>query len=56
MIISFYAKKARGSMARFILENKIEHSKELKNFNLDGYKFNREASSEKNPTFLRKET
>ncbi len=55
-IISFYAKKARGSMARFILENKIEHSKELKNFNLDGYKFSREASSEKNPTFLRKET
>ena len=43
-------------MARFILENKIEHSKELKNFNLDGYKFSREASSEKNPTFLRKET
>ena len=54
--ISFYAKKARGSMAKFILENKIENSKELINFNLDGYKYHKEASSEDNPTFLRKET
>ena len=55
-IISFYAKKARGSMAKFILENKIENSEELINFNLEGYKYNKEVSSEKNPTFLRKET
>lgn len=55
-IISFYAKKARGSMAKFILENKIENSKELTNFNLDGYKYHKEASSKDNPTFLRKET
>ena len=43
-------------MAKFILENKIENSRELKNFNLDGYKFSKEESSEKNPTFLRKES
>ena len=55
-IISFYAKKARGLMAKFILENKIENSRELKNFNLDGYEFSKEESSEKNPTFLRKES
>ena len=39
-IISFYAKKARGLMAKFILENKIENSEELINFNLEGYKYN----------------
>ena len=55
-IISFYAKKARGLMAKFILENKIENSEDLINFNLEGYKYNKEASSENNPTFLRKET
>ena len=54
-IISFYAKKARGAMARFILENKIERSEELKEFNLNGYKFSRKLSTDLAPTFIRKE-
>ena len=54
-IISFYAKKARGAMARFILENKIERSEELIDFNLDGYKFSKKLSTDLAPTFIRKE-
>ena len=41
-IISFYAKKARGMMASYIIENKIQNSEDLKNFTEAGYKFNAE--------------
>lgn len=54
-IISFYAKKARGLMARFILEEKIDHPSKLQDFNLDGYKFNKSMSEEDTWVFLRKE-
>lgn len=55
-IISFYAKKARGLMARFILENKIDTPKDLQAFTSAGYKFNSAMSSEDTWVFLRKET
>ncbi|OLO13304.1 hypothetical protein BUV99_13540, partial [Corynebacterium diphtheriae] len=38
-VISFYAKKARGLMARFIIENQIKRTEDLKAFNTDGYYF-----------------
>ena len=38
-VISFYAKKARGLMARHIIENKIDQIEALKSFNTDGYYF-----------------
>ncbi|MBY5959753.1 peroxide stress protein YaaA [Membranicola marinus] len=44
--ISFNAKKARGTMARYILRNQIEEKEDLKGFDLDGYAFNEELSSE----------
>ena len=43
-VISFYAKKARGLMARFIIEEKIERVSELKAFNIDGYYFDADSS------------
>lgn len=43
-IISFYAKKARGLMARFIIENQISSIDDLKAFNVDGYYFDAESS------------
>ena len=46
-IISFYAKNARGAMARFIIQNKLQSEEDLKKFNLDGYIFNAEKSSVK---------
>ena len=53
-IISFFAKKARGTMARFIIQNKIKNPKDLKLFNLDGYNYSKKDSSEYSPVFLRK--
>ena len=38
-VISFYAKKARGEMANFIIKNKIKKSESLKSFSNLGYKF-----------------
>ena len=52
-IISFFAKKARGMMARFIIQNKINHEDELKYFNSDGYQYNQELSTSSEPVFTR---
>jgi cytoplasmic iron level regulating protein YaaA (DUF328/UPF0246 family) len=38
-VISFYAKKARGEMANFIIKNKITQSENLKSFSNLGYNF-----------------
>jgi len=46
-VISFYAKKARGLMARYIIENEIKNQEELKAFNLEGYSFNEELTVNK---------
>lgn len=53
-IVSFFAKKARGLMSRFIIQNKIKKSEELIDFNLDGYRFSKKESKENSPVFLRK--
>lgn len=52
-MIGVYAKKARGLMARFILENRIEHSEEIKTFSEEGYAFNPTLSSDFNFVFTR---
>jgi cytoplasmic iron level regulating protein YaaA (DUF328/UPF0246 family) len=44
-IISFWAKKARGLMARYIIDKRVEQPEQLKAFDYDGYAFN-EAMSE----------
>lgn len=51
--IMIYAKKARGLMARYIVENKIENPEKLKGFNTEGYLFNDELSDDKNWYFTR---
>ena len=53
-IISFFAKKARGLMARYIIEKRITKKEDLKNFNLDNYIYEKKLSSEKEFVFLRK--
>ena len=53
-IISFYAKKARGVMARWIIENKIKDFENLSSFNVDGYKYSKSESTTTSPVFLRK--
>ena len=54
-IISFFAKKARGLMSRYIIENEIAHVDDLKGFDTDGYRFNQELSSDRTPVFTREE-
>ena len=52
-IVSFFAKKARGMMARYIIQNKINNPSELKNFNLDGYMYDEKLSEPSYPLFIR---
>ena len=53
-IISFYAKKARGLMARWIIQNKVTDFEDLYEFDLDGYKYSKTDSTQTVPVFLRK--
>ena len=52
-IISFYAKKARGSMAGWIIRKQITDAKKLIKFAEDGYKYCAEESTPDKPVFLR---
>ncbi|WP_294884139.1 peroxide stress protein YaaA [uncultured Gilliamella sp.] len=53
-VISFYAKKARGLMSRFIIKNNINNYNDIKSFNLDGYQFDSHRSTELEWYFTRK--
>jgi cytoplasmic iron level regulating protein YaaA (DUF328/UPF0246 family) len=52
-MIGIYAKKARGVMARFIMQNRIDNLEDLKSFNELGYGFNLESSSQGHLDFIR---
>jgi cytoplasmic iron level regulating protein YaaA (DUF328/UPF0246 family) len=53
-IISFYAKKARGSMARFAIDTNVKTLEDLKAFNYGGYGFSEEYTEKENaPVFIR---
>lgn len=52
-IVSFYAKHARGMMARFAIENRIERREALKGFDGGGYRFRAALSSEAEWVFTR---
>ncbi|MBE8215287.1 MAG: peroxide stress protein YaaA [Endozoicomonadaceae bacterium] len=52
-IISFYAKKARGLMARFIVDHDINSIEGLYDFNQHGYNYNAKQSSPNKPVFTR---
>ncbi|WP_315709248.1 peroxide stress protein YaaA [Brenneria uluponensis] len=54
-VISFYAKKARGLMSRFIIQNQLSQPEQLKDFNLEGYYFEASASSADELVFKRHE-
>lgn len=51
--VMMYAKKARGLMARYMIENKIDEPEKLKGFNAEGYLFSDNLSDEKNWYFTR---
>lgn len=52
-MVSFFAKKARGLMSRFIVLNNISDPEEIKAFDLEGYYFNNQLSSENDWVFTR---
>lgn len=53
-IISFYAKRARGMLARYAAVNNIRDPEQLKQFDVDGYGFVPEASNDTSWVFRRK--
>ena len=52
-IVSFYAKRARGAMARFIVSHRIKNLASLLEFDSGGYRYQASLSSENKPVFLR---
>lgn len=54
-IISFYAKKARGYMANFLIKNKITDPQELCTFDQHGYQYSKSDSTREKPVFHRAE-
>ena len=52
-IVSFFAKKARGAMARFAIDERVERVADLKAFDRDGYTFDKAASTESEWIFIR---
>ena len=52
-IVSFYAKKARGAMARFVIQHRLTDADALKEFDTGGYRYNAEMSEGDSMVFLR---
>jgi len=52
-IVSFYAKKARGSMARFIIQNRLTETDKLKYFNAGGYAYQSDQSDDNKLVYVR---
>lgn len=53
-ILSFFAKKARGYMASYIVKNRINKPDDLKSFDVDGYRYNPDLSEGDTWVFTRK--
>ena len=52
-VVMMYAKNARGKMARFLIEHRIENLSDMHGFDMDGYRFDKERSQENRWVFLR---
>lgn len=52
-MVSFFAKKARGSMARFIVQNRLTDPDALRGFDVGGYAYRPEMSTPDAPVFVR---
>ncbi len=54
-VISFFAKKARGQMARYVIDKRLEKVSDLKKFKVDGYRYNAGESTAREWVFTREE-
>jgi cytoplasmic iron level regulating protein YaaA (DUF328/UPF0246 family) len=52
-MISFYAKKARGMMSRYIIEHQIQDPDKIKNFDMEGYRYSTNMSKKDEWVFIR---
>lgn len=52
-VVSFHAKRARGAMARFMMENRLTDPADLRHFDAMGYRFQPGESRPDAPVFLR---
>ena len=52
-VVGFYAKRARGAMARYVMENRLTSGADLEAFTTGGYRFDPEASTPEQPVFRR---
>ncbi|MBK5933522.1 hypothetical protein C8N32_1079 [Rhodovulum imhoffii] len=52
-VVSFYAKKARGAMARFVVTRRLTDPESLSEFDTGGYRYTPELSGADRPVFLR---
>lgn len=52
-VIGFFAKRARGAMARYMIQNRLESPEDLKGFDADGYSYRNELSDADNWVFTR---
>jgi cytoplasmic iron level regulating protein YaaA (DUF328/UPF0246 family) len=52
-VVGFSAKRARGMMARYMIDNRLENPEELKKFNKDGYSYQDDLSTETEWVFTR---
>ncbi|MCW1953439.1 MAG: peroxide stress protein YaaA, partial [Flavobacteriia bacterium] len=53
-IISFYAKKARGTMVRYLVEHQVQDLEGLLSFNSDGYRYSAaDTQDPMQPVFVR---
>lgn len=52
-MISFFAKNARGSMARYLVDSKVDTPAALRRFRRDGYRLHKESSTDTKPVFVR---
>ena len=55
-VISFFAKKARGLMSRYIIQNRLTNPEDIKRFDFSGYQFSENASSQDEWVFTRAES
>jgi cytoplasmic iron level regulating protein YaaA (DUF328/UPF0246 family) len=52
-VVAFFAKKARGLMVRYIIDENIEEVSQIKNFNKAGYRYDANLSTENQWVFTR---
>ncbi|MDG1470199.1 MAG: peroxide stress protein YaaA [Ascidiaceihabitans sp.] len=52
-IVSFFAKKARGAMARYMVQNRLKDVADLQDFDIGGYTYQPDLSTPDKPVFVR---